>query len=247
MRAACAGLVLAGVATHALAERFAIPVAKPRLSAPAPLAETLPLPKRKPARPVVTSAAPTRSTEAPAGLRTCLATLAAANVAFTREPAIRSGACGTPHPVKVTAIGDVALSPPALVRCPIAAATTIWLTEVVQPAARKHLRSPVQSIGVAASYTCRMRRGGGRGAGKRLSEHGRANAIDIGRVGLANGRVVEVAERSRPSAERRFQRAVREGACMHFTTVIGPGTDAAHAHHFHLDLAERRGGYRVCR
>jgi hypothetical protein len=33
---------------------------------------------------------------------------------------------------------------------------------------------------------------------------------------------------------------------MHFTTVLGPGSDAAHAHHLHVDLARRRGGYRMC-
>lgn len=48
-----------------------------------------------------------------------------------------------------------------------------------------------------------------------------------------------------------FWRAVRNGACNGFSTVLGPGSDAAHADHLHLDLARRmaRGGQMrtVCR
>jgi hypothetical protein len=48
------------------------------------------------------------------------------------------------------------------------------------------------------------------------------------------------------TAEARFQAAVREGACRYFTTVLGPGSDPEHATHLHLDLRDRRGGYRIC-
>lgn len=48
-----------------------------------------------------------------------------------------------------------------------------------------------------------------------------------------------------------FWRAIRNGACNSFATVLGPGADAAHADHLHLDLARRlgRGGQMrtVCR
>lgn len=48
-----------------------------------------------------------------------------------------------------------------------------------------------------------------------------------------------------------FWRAARNGACDGFATVLGPGSDAAHADHLHLDLARRlpRSGQRrsVCR
>jgi hypothetical protein len=29
-------------------------------------------------------------------------------------------------------------------------------------------------------------------------------------------------------------------------TVLGPGSDGYHEEHVHVDLAERRGGYRIC-
>jgi hypothetical protein len=34
--------------------------------------------------------------------------------------------------------------------------------------------------------------------------------------------------------------------CARFTTVLGPGSDWYHEDHVHLDLAERRSGYRIC-
>ena len=41
-------------------------------------------------------------------------------------------------------------------------------------------------------------------------------------------------------------RAITEAACLYFTTVLDPGSDAAHQNHLHLDVKERRGGYRYC-
>jgi hypothetical protein len=39
---------------------------------------------------------------------------------------------------------------------------------------------------------------------------------------------------------------MRQSACTRFTTVLGPGSDRDHETHLHVDLAERRGGYRIC-
>ena len=39
---------------------------------------------------------------------------------------------------------------------------------------------------------------------------------------------------------------MRQSACARFTTVLGPGSDKDHETHLHVDLAERRGGYRMC-
>ena len=47
--------------------------------------------------------------------------------------------------------------------------------------------------------------------------------------------------------EQEFLDEVREAACGPFKTVLGPGTDADHATHFHLDMAARRGGATYCK
>ena len=45
---------------------------------------------------------------------------------------------------------------------------------------------------------------------------------------------------------RDFLDRIRKAACSPFTTVLGPGSDADHATHFHFDLAKRRNGSTFC-
>ena len=47
--------------------------------------------------------------------------------------------------------------------------------------------------------------------------------------------------------EKKFLDAVRSAACGPFKTVLGPGTDADHATHFHFDMAARRNGATYCK
>jgi hypothetical protein len=41
---------------------------------------------------------------------------------------------------------------------------------------------------------------------------------------------------------------MRTAACGWFTTVLGPGSDAFHANHMHLDIEKHgpSGSYRIC-
>ena len=48
------------------------------------------------------------------------------------------------------------------------------------------------------------------------------------------------------SRDGSFLEAIRKGACTHFTTVLGPGSDPYHGDHFHVDVLRRKGGYRIC-
>ena len=79
--------------------------------------------------------------------------------------------------------------------------------------------------------------------GAMMSEHGRANALDIGGLRLADGRLIGLTDID-VSAE--WRTAVRTSACARFNTVLGPGSDGHHEEHIHLDLAERHGGYKMC-
>ncbi len=106
----------------------------------------------------------------------CNAILARYNATATPMEPIREGECGTPYPVQLTSIGKVTLSQPAIVNCEMVAALGDWLKIDVQPAAKKMLGRQVVGIGVLSSYSCRNAYGRKR---SRLSEHGRANAIDI--------------------------------------------------------------------
>jgi len=98
---------------------------------------------------------------------------------FERLDPIRTGICGTPAPVKLTSIeagSTVKIAPAATLTCPLAVALRRWMKDVVQPAAKEHLGSPIASIRNVASYSCRNRYGGTR---RPLSEHAKVNAIDI--------------------------------------------------------------------
>ena len=131
--------------------------------------------------------------------------------------------------------GRVSMRPPALLRCPMIPQVDRWVADVVEPAARFHLGQSVAELTVAASYACRPMN---HVSGARLSEHGFANALDISVFILANGERITVKGGWYGSArERAFLRAVHDGACQNFTTVLGPEYDSNHKDHFHMDLA----------
>lgn len=98
-----------------------------------------------------------------------------------------------------------------------------------------------------ASYSCRTRNGI---FGAKLSEHGLANAIDIGAFDLGDGRRITVLRGWKGTpGERRFLRTVHRDACRYFKTVLGPSADKYHKSHFHFDLARhgRKGTAHYCR
>jgi hypothetical protein len=79
--------------------------------------------------------------------------------------------------------------------------------------------------------------------GAKLSEHGKANALDLRSLTLADGRTIHPTD---VAVSRDFRERMRASACERFATVLGPGSDGYHEEHIHVDLAERHGGYRIC-
>jgi hypothetical protein len=181
--------------------------------------------------------------------RACLASGLVRETPFIKVRSALGGpsACGALRPFTMAAAarGAVAFEPPALVRCPMVHALDYWTEHVVAPAARRHLRAEVVGVKVASSYSCRPMNSV---SGALLSEHGRANAVDVSGFALADGRTVAVKQWwSGPPLERSFLREVRGGSCTVFTTVLGPGYDRLHRDHLHLDLARHRHGGRICK
>lgn len=160
------------------------------------------------------------------------------------------GMCGSFRPFNVAAVdrGRVSLQPAALLRCPMVPAVDSWVQDVVIPASVHYLGSPVKGLRVMASYSCRTRNSV---PFAKLSEHGLANAIDIGAFDLADGRRITVLRgwRRGSDAEQAFLRAIHRDACRYFTTVLGPEADQHHQNHFHLDLAHhnKNNSYHHCR
>jgi len=134
---------------------------------------------------------------------------------------------------------QVAVTPPAIVRCSFAEAIVHWVRDDLVPAVRS-LGGALKSIDNYAAYDCRGRN---RIIGARLSEHGKANALDIRSFKLANGTVVELTD---TTVAKDFRERLRKDTCARFSTVLGPGSDGYHENHVHVDLAERVGGHRMC-
>lgn len=162
------------------------------------------------------------------------------------DPADRD--CGIARPIRVSRIlPDLTLDGGAVMRCDTARALGFWARDFLRPAAATLPGAPrVTAMQLGTAYACRPRIGDGAEAAQ-LSEHAFGNAIDITAFSLAGSEdlAVKIRADSGDRAEA-FQRAIRGAACLFFTTVLGPGTNAAHAAHLHFDLAARRGGWRLC-
>jgi hypothetical protein len=117
----------------------------------------------------------------------CAAVLAKVKAVATPLDPIREGECGAPAPVELASIGSgrgVSLSKPAIVTCDMVEVLDAWLRHDVQPAAMRFLGAPVVRIDVMSSYSCRNAYGRKK---SRLSEHGRANALDIASFETTDG------------------------------------------------------------
>ena len=138
----------------------------------------------------------------------------------------------------------VTIEPRATLACPLITAVDRWLLDDVQPAAMAWFGEPVVEIRQLSSYACRSINGQ---PGAKTSEHAYGNALDVAAYRFAGGREVTVKDgwRGRPE-ERGFLRQIHAAACERFSTVLGPGADAFHYDHFHLDLA-RRSSKSVCK
>jgi hypothetical protein len=211
----------------------------------------VPLPPRRPAEfaapkePAGEAAPDVISAPAPLGddAETCAAVLASGNVVADREPAVHSGLCGIEHPLMLKAIvladkNHIGFEPPVAMRCRLAGVIAQWIIDDVAPAIAAS-GQPLAAVTGVGGYECRGRN---RVAEAKLSEHAIGNALDIGGLKLADGKIISVQQNDMPS----FFERIRASACARFSTVLGPGADASHQTHVHLDLQERRHGYKMC-
>jgi len=150
----------------------------------------------------------------------------------------RIGGCGIAEPIRLREVDGVTLAQPATINCDTAAALQTWLREAAQPAVGRR-GGGIASLRVVASYACRTRNSQ---PGARLSEHALGNAIDIAAVNLRDGSSITVLQGWRDRRDGPILRAMHEGACGTFGTVLGPESDRFHQDHFHFDTAAYRSG-----
>lgn len=143
------------------------------------------------------------------------------------------------HAIKLVNGKRIELKPAAVLRCPMALAVANWVRDSLEPSALK-IGAEIDRIDVAASYSCRPRNNV---FGAILSEHGKANALDIRSLHLSNGATFAI---EKAQAKREFLVEMRKSACARFMTVLGPGSDKPHETHLHVDLQQRRNNYKIC-
>lgn len=131
--------------------------------------------------------------------------------------------------------------------CPFALALAKFSDATTQALARHHLGTTIEKIHSGEGFVCRRRNNAPTG---KLSEHSFGNATDWVGFTFADGsRMAIKTTDDMDDDEAAFLNSVRKAACGTFTTVLGPGSNAAHSSHFHFDLGrskDRKNPYRIC-
>lgn len=161
----------------------------------------------------------------------CASTLKGVDVAMLPEDPIKQGECGSPVLFKVMSVGRspaVELSPPVLLTCDMIAALDRWIKREVQPQARAHLGGSIVKIETMSSYSCRNAYGRSK---SRLSEHGKANAIDVSGFATAKETTTVLASWGPTLREQRAiaarQEAERAAAAANAARSAGTANAAA--------------------
>jgi len=234
---------------------FSLSFAMPGLVNPAMAQTSVPLPQPRPAQ--VPAASPDavskpEQDKAAAPAAPVAPEPSACRRALTEDVAIApsiapihgEGGCGGDDLVKLEAVvlrggQRVSLKPAATLRCEMARAVADWIRDDAAPLAES-LGSVLSGLDNFDSYECRGRN---RVKGAKLSEHGKANALDVRSLDLANGTKLALTDRG---LSREIREKVLWSVCTRFTTVLGPGSDWYHEDHIHLDIAQRRNNYKLC-
>lgn len=202
--------------------------------------QSAPAPSAAPAAtaPVAPPLAPTEETAA------CDRLLASNTVKAERLPAVaEASGCNIAIPVKLSGIlladrTAVVLEPPVTVRCAMAGVVADWVRLDLTPLLAS--QGGLAKLSGLGGYACRTR---DRIVGAKLSEHALGNAVDIGAFDLKTGKSVKVTE---AAGYVSLFAAVKLTACARFATVLGPGADAYHKDHLHIDIEDRRHQRHLC-
>ena len=181
----------------------------------------------------------------------CLgALLKTAQVLRAQHPERKESACIIPDPVELQAtLGNlpVRFVDRLTLDCDFATAMTTFIAETGQLLAVKHMGEPLSKLHSGRGYVCRRRNNAPTG---KLSEHAFGNGMDLVSFEFVSGRRLDIrAADEMQDDEAAFFTAFRQASCDVFTTVLGPGSNDAHATHLHLDLGRAKGNpnpYRIC-
>ncbi len=213
-----------------------------------------PRPTEAPSHPAPNALAPAeQTTRAPGIDQPCLDRLSAAGIEFeqvTLLPAVNPE-CAIATPVRLKAVKlpprwktSIRLPEEPTLSCQFGERFGHWLRDLVAPLIAGELAVELKSVHTGAGYECRNRN---RAETGKISAHASGLAVDVASFELANGETLPI----KPNGDEHLRGtvdAIRVAACGWFTTVLGPGSDAAHAEHLHVDILQHGSSdrYRIC-
>jgi hypothetical protein len=175
----------------------------------------------------------------------CATRLAKTGIAVERAaPLVKSpdAACMIVDPVALLSVADAALKDRRIrfpdhpnLSCAMAERFARFTSEIAAPLALGIYGKELVAVSTGPGFECRPRN---RQPGAKTSSHGQGNAVDTMAVELVGGRKLSVEKPDGPETVR-FIAAYRAAACGIFSTVLGPGSDSAHANHIHVDIEQR--------
>ena len=263
MRSACGGFARSrrGPASHMRSRAFLIiagVLAFPQQASSAPIDQSPPLPRPRLAdassHPAPYDAAPVEQAKPePTIDQACLDRLGAAGIEFeavTLLLAAKPG-CAIETPVRLKAVKlapqwrtSVRLPDEPTLSCRFGERFGHWLRDLVAPLIAGELAIELKSVRTGPGYECRNRN---RAEAGKISAHASGLAADVASFELANGGTLAI----KPNGDEHLRAtvdAIRVAACGWFTTVLGPGSDVAHADHMHVDILQHGSSdrYRIC-
>jgi hypothetical protein len=225
----------------AMAPAKATPPEAPRDAGP-PLPPPLPPPRPAELAPAPVSLPQPPAPESGATVNDCPASLLAEGATLNKVTmgAQSDSRCAIADPVRIESLAlrggqRVDLPDRPTVDCAVAQTLAHFVDEALEPLVKGTFNASMVALETGPGFECRTR---DHIARAKLSEHANGLAIDIASITFAGGRVYHVGKLA-DEAERGFDHAVRAAACGYFHTALGPGADAFHASHWHLDLESR--------
>lgn len=181
----------------------------------------------------------------------CYAALSKLDVTFSPNASYeQNGSCTVINPVQLKAYKvngtNIELPDHPVLNCAFALQLIKFMRDSAHPTISTKTSSQIAKLYTGPGFICRGRNDH---VSAKLSEHASGNAVDIERIQLADGRIVFVKDAiSSNTNDYDVLTTIRHAACTYFTTVLGPGANAAHASHFHFDLGQhgKSGTYRIC-
>src|SRR6202023_1761330 len=213
-----------------------------------------PRPAEAPSHPAPNALAPAeQTTRAPTIDQACLDRLSAAGIEFEQVtlPAALNPKCAIATPVRLKAVKlpprwrtSIRLPEEPTLSCRFGERFGHWLRDLVAPLMAGEFAVELKSVRTGPGYECRNRN---RAETGKISAHASGLAVDVASFQLANGRTLAI----KPDGDEHLRstvNAIRVAACGWFTTVLGPGSDAAHADHMHVDILQHGSSdsYRIC-